>query len=151
MKKIKQVKHSLIFIVEDNDIYSVMLDYLLSQEINCNFSNFPDGETCLRNLDQHPDIVILDQRLPGLSGLETLRKIKAVDPAIPVVIISANDDAELAKQAIDEGAYDFIVKGKDAVRQLRFVIEGLLKDEPAPVNKKSNKLSSLLHVLKSVF
>ena len=59
------------------------------------------------------DAVLLDIHLPGLNGLDTLRKIRASWPDIPVVMISGQQDEDVAKAALEEGAFDYVVKPLD--------------------------------------
>ena len=59
------------------------------------------------------DAVLLDIHLPGLNGLDTLRKIRASWPDIPVVMISGQQDEDVAKTALEEGAFDYVVKPLD--------------------------------------
>ena len=57
-----------------------------------------------------PAIVITDVRLPGMDGLSLLEKIKAIDPDVPVVVVTAHGDISMAVRAMRSGAYDFIEK-----------------------------------------
>ena len=57
-----------------------------------------------------PDVVILDQIMPGLSGMELLTRIVSWDPGIDVVILSGEDSTELAVEAIQKGAGDYLTK-----------------------------------------
>jgi DNA-binding NtrC family response regulator len=63
------------------------------------------------------DLVILDLKMPGLSGMEVLKKIKEKDPEVVVVVITGYATVESAVEAMKAGAYDFIPKP--------FVPEGL--------------------------
>jgi len=56
------------------------------------------------------DLVVLDQRMPGLDGLETLRRLKASNPAVRVVMATAYASIELAVDAMKLGAADFVRK-----------------------------------------
>ena len=58
-----------------------------------------------------PDVVLMDLRLPGISGLEATRQIKQLRPAVQVLILTAYDDPDLDREAIAVGAYAFLVKG----------------------------------------
>lgn len=60
--------------------------------------------------DRRVDLVILDVRLPGIDGLETLRRLRADDPQLPVVMISGHGTIATAIEATREGAFDFLEK-----------------------------------------
>mgnify|MGYP001794313220 CR=1 FL=1 len=67
-----------VFLVEDDEIYSMILAQKLKVFGNFFVSTFATGESALEHLGQHPniDVVILDYDLPGISGLETLTEIQ---------------------------------------------------------------------------
>ncbi len=74
-----------------------------------------DGEGGLEALqNERPEIVILDIRLPGMDGLEVLRRIREAGEYIHVIMITAYRDAETTKQAMKLGAYEYIHKPLDA-------------------------------------
>ncbi len=60
-----------------------------------------------------PDAIVLDVRLPGMSGLEAIEKLQAVAPDVPVVIITAYGDLETAVEAVRRGAFEYLVKPFD--------------------------------------
>jgi DNA-binding NtrC family response regulator len=71
----------------------------------------PDGEQALRIIqDQNIDVVTLDLNMPGLTGLEVLKEIKKMKPAMEVVIITALATMPNAQKAIQYGASDFLSK-----------------------------------------
>ncbi len=73
-----------------------------------------DGQEALdiyRNVN--PSVVLLDMRMPKLSGLETLQELRIIDNDLPVIIITAHADVTEAVNAIKLGAYDFIMKPLD--------------------------------------
>ena len=59
------------------------------------------------------DAVLLDINLPRTTGLEALRKIRASWPGLPVVMISGQQEEDVAKAALEEGAFDYVVKPLD--------------------------------------
>jgi DNA-binding NarL/FixJ family response regulator len=73
------------------------------------------------------DAVLLDLGLPDSQGLDTFRKIRQRMPSVPTIVLTGNDDEDLALQAVWAGAQDFLVKGKfDAkllAHSLRYAIE----------------------------
>lgn len=89
-----------------------------------------DGETALEQVEKEtPDIILLDIDLPGISGLEVLRKLKESDAhrSIPVMIFSNNDSEEIKKEARDLGIAGFYIKVsttfEDLVAQIKTVIK----------------------------
>lgn len=70
-----------------------------------------DSRTALQKLVQfHPDVCLLDLKMPGMDGIEVLGHIKRFDPTISVIIVSGHADTPLVVRAIQAGAEDFIVK-----------------------------------------
>jgi two-component system NtrC family sensor kinase len=70
-----------------------------------------DGESGLRLCEeQHPEIVLTDIRMPGISGIDVLKKIKGQQPETEVIVITAFADMDLAIQALQLDASDFITK-----------------------------------------
>ena len=75
---------------------------------------------------QLPAAVLLDITMPGLlDGLQTLRVIKAVRPGLPVIMVTANADVDVAKTTLQEGAFDYVMKPFDFGR-LGEVLSGAL-------------------------
>jgi DNA-binding NtrC family response regulator len=73
-----------------------------------------DGTKAMRLVRaKRPDLVFLDIQMPGLSGIEVLKAIKKLDPALPVIMITANVDDEVAAEAIREGAFSYVPKPLD--------------------------------------
>jgi DNA-binding NtrC family response regulator len=69
------------------------------------------GEASLEILDKGSvDAVLLDIRMPGLGGTETLRRIKSQWPELAVVMVSGENDESVAKETIKEGAFDYVLK-----------------------------------------
>jgi DNA-binding NtrC family response regulator len=81
------------------------------------------GEEGIRRVAEGPpDVVLLDLRLPDLSGLEVYRRIRQVDARIPVLFITAATAAEHAIEAMKQGAYDYLIKPLDT-QHLRHVVD----------------------------
>jgi len=82
---------------------------------------------------QNPDVVILDVRLPDMTGLEAFDEIRRIDPRLPVIIITAFSTADTAIEAMKRGAFEYLLKPVD-FHQLRELVD------------KAIELSRLRHV-----
>jgi DNA-binding NtrC family response regulator len=123
---IKDISDSQVFIVEDNDMHSLMMDYLLSKDTTAHIKKFSSGEECIKHLDMNPDVVILDYGLPGINGMQTLKAIQEHDPGIPVIVITGNMDKQIAQKFLNAGVYDYIQKEEDAFEQVSKVTDSIL-------------------------
>ena len=81
----------------------------------------------LRAVDDHPHVILLDLILPDGNGLEGLREIRATDPDITVIMITANAQMESTITAMKEGAYDYLEKPFD-LEELKIVVEKAFRD-----------------------
>ena len=68
-----------------------------------------------------PDLVLLDLQMPGMSGMEVLDHLRREHPQTPVVILSGNQDVELMRRALRNGAFDYIQKPFDIAVLARVV------------------------------
>lgn len=106
-----------ILIVDDEVSYLELLKSILEQEGYENViaeSNPLNVEKILESQDV--DLILLDIYMPEMSGLELLERIYPKHPDIPVIIITAVDDKNLAMKAVEFGAYEFIVKPPETDR-----------------------------------
>ena len=100
----------LVFIVDDEPAISKLLSYWVKDKWKYQAQTFTNGEDVLRNLTQRPDLILLDIMLPGLDGLETLKRIKQFDDNLPVIILSAQGSIEVAVESLRHGAFDYFPK-----------------------------------------
>ena len=75
--------------------------------------------------DEMPDLVFLDITLPGIDGVEVLRRLKAIEPSVAVVMVTATDEVKTAVEAMRLGAYDYVSKPFDLDR-LRVIAQNAL-------------------------
>jgi two-component system response regulator AtoC len=88
-------------------------DYLktLATRLGYEVHTAPDGEGALADLDKvRPDLITLDAVLPGMDGLETLRRVKQRMPEVPVIMLSGHGQARTIVEAMRLGATDFLRK-----------------------------------------
>lgn len=99
-----------ILIIDDDDQIRISFQKLLTKE-GYDVQSAASGEAGLILLiEQIPDVVILDIRLPGMNGLETLRRIHEIESRLPVIIMTAFGTTDTAIEAIKNGAFDYILK-----------------------------------------
>jgi DNA-binding response OmpR family regulator len=125
-----------IFIVEDEPFFANLINYDLEANYYDGIKVYFTGEDCIDNLHLNPKVVILDHKLPGLSGLDVLKKIKAFNPDIHVIFLSGSTAMDTQISAFKNGAHDFIIKNENAFEEVR----GLLKKIFTEVNNGSDKL-----------
>src|SRR5574341_262849 len=74
-----------------------------------------------------PDVVLLDVRMPGIDGVEVLRRLREFDGDITVIMVTANEDVALARETLKLGAFDYVAKPFDFAYLDRAVSAGLLQ------------------------
>jgi DNA-binding NtrC family response regulator len=114
--------------------------------------SFQNGKDCLDNLDRGPDVVTLDYRLPDMTGIDVLRRIKNVNPDIQVIMISEQADINVVVDLLKEGAYDYIVKTNDIRERLLNTVQNIcdnlgLKREISHLKKEVQKKYSFSHLV----
>ncbi|RPJ08671.1 MAG: sigma-54-dependent Fis family transcriptional regulator, partial [Deltaproteobacteria bacterium] len=99
-----------ILIVDDEPFICENLERILGEE-HYHTVTAQDGGTALDFLrEESIDLVFLDLKLPGISGLEVLKKIKELDPDLLVIVMTGYASVESAVEALKMGAYDYIKK-----------------------------------------
>jgi DNA-binding NtrC family response regulator len=120
---LKDVK---LLVVDDNHINRRLLQALFEAE-GCAVALAESGEEALPALKTHaPDIVLLDLRMPGLDGIETLRRMRAAAPEVPILMLTSYGDLESAVEASNLGADDFInrpISNVDLVVRVAHAVE----------------------------
>jgi two-component system response regulator HydG len=103
-----------VFIIEDDPMYSMYVTLKLDDLFSYTTHLFHSAEEALENMHLKPDIFMMDYHLPGINGLDALKKIKVLRPQAAVIILSAQSDPEVVADLFQAGANDYIVKDKDA-------------------------------------
>jgi len=120
-------KKTKIFLVDDDALYLKSLEIDFLEHADISIETFATGELCLENLSHNPDVIVLDYRLDGITkdamnGIETLDKIKAIYPDMPVVMLSSQDKIEVAIDCMHHKAFDYVVKSETAFVRLQKII-----------------------------
>jgi len=100
-------------LVDDEKDFVEMLSLRLT-ETGENVVSAHSGRECLEKLDKEDiDVVILDVKMPGMDGIETLQEIKKRYPLVEVIMLTGHGTIETAVEGMKLGAYDFLVKPAD--------------------------------------
>nr|WP_315177087.1 response regulator [uncultured Flavobacterium sp.] len=121
-----------IFLVDDDALFLKSLEIEFLENADFIVETYSTGELCIANIHNNPDVVILDYQLDGIvanamNGIETLDKIKAFNPEIPVVMLSSQDKIEVAINCMHHKAVDYVVKSETAFVRLQKIITSVFK------------------------
>ena len=106
-------RKSRVLVADDEEEIRKILSSILEKE-GFEVITASDGEQAMQKIcSDTPDAVLLDVRMPGLNGMEVLKKIKAIEENLPVVLVTAYADTHQTVEAMKEGAYDYLAKPFD--------------------------------------
>ncbi|MCF8027822.1 MAG: response regulator [Desulfobacteraceae bacterium] len=101
------------------------------------------GPAAIEKLAQHPDVVILDIRMEGMNGHETLAEIKKRMPDLPVIMLTGYGDLDSAKQARNQGAFDYLAKPCD-IEVLTGKIREATQSRQMPEAYRENRIKGVM-------
>jgi len=121
-----------ILIVDDEaPVRDVLIEYFSSEGYVVEAaSSGRDALAAVRR--QRPNLVLLDLRMDGMDGLETLAALKQIDAGLPVIMVTANEDAAVARETLRLGAFDYVAKPFDFTYLERAVTAGILHGGSEP-------------------
>jgi two-component system response regulator HydG len=129
-------KQHTVLVVDDDSAHCTMLRTLIDGW-GYAVSDADDGSTAVEKIKETAfDLVLMDVRMVKVSGLEALETIKAFNPAIPVIIMTAYSSVETAVKALKKGAHDYLTKPLD-FDKLRLTIERAMEHTRL---KKENRM-----------
>jgi DNA-binding NtrC family response regulator len=99
--------------VDDEQSISKLLSFWVKDKWGYNVELFSNSESMLKKLNSKPDLILLDIMLPGLDGIETLKRIKQAEENLPVIMLSAQGRIDVAVDSLRHGAYDYFSKPID--------------------------------------
>ncbi len=133
-----------IYIVEDDAFYGAMLEHTLNLNPDYQTKKFTSATAFLNSMHEVPDIVTLDYSLPDMQGDLVLKQIKQNSPETCVVVVSGQEDINVAIDLIKKGADDYLVKDNDTQNRLWLTVQKLrekieLKKELASLKEEVAK------------
>jgi DNA-binding NtrC family response regulator len=114
-----------IFVVEDSEWYNKLLVYTLSLNPDYEIKSFFNGNDFLNCLHESPDIITLDYRLPDMTGLELLDKIRQGNSEAQVILISEQSDINMVVTLLKMGVVDYITKSDDIRERLLNTVKNI--------------------------
>lgn len=110
----KMPKARILLLEDDSDLQELLVNYYEPRGYEITWHSDPtqplrDLESA-RNPNEVYDLVLTDLRMPKMDGMEFIRRVKKLAPKLPIILMTAHSSVEIALSAIEEGAYDFVVK-----------------------------------------
>ena len=103
-----------LLMIDDEEAFVAALGQRLTHR-NITVLTAYSGEEGLKKLDENPntDVVLLDVKMPGMGGIETLRRIRATHPLVEVIMLTGHATVETAIEGMRLGAFDYLKKPAD--------------------------------------
>ena len=103
---------TVLLVDDEKDFLEILLKRLRKRKLN--LLAVSSGEDAIRTVQENPvDVVLLDVRMAGMSGIETLREIKKIKPLIEVIMLTGHANVEVALEGMELGAFDYLIKPVD--------------------------------------
>ena len=116
-----------VMVVDDDSAHRTMLRTLVGRW-GYEILEADDGESAIAAVTDRPvDLILMDIRMVRVSGIEALERIKSINPAIPIVLMTAYASIEMAVDALKKGAYDYLTKPLD-FDKLRLTLDRALEN-----------------------
>ena len=116
---------SVLLVDDEREFLETLLKRLLKRRVKVTGVN--SGEEALKILKETPpDVVVLDVRMQGMDGIQTLREIKKIRPLVEVIMLTGHANLEVAVEGMEAGAFDYLMKPTD-VDELLYKLEDAFK------------------------
>lgn len=119
------MKPTRIFLIEDDMMVAAIIEKKVATLPNTELTHFSTGEECLGELNQNPDIVIIDYNLPGIDGLTLLKQVKINSPHAMIIVCSGQDELRVALDCLNNGAIKYIIKDELMLLNLETELKNL--------------------------
>ena len=132
-----------IFIVDDDPFCRKLYKQQLSVLGFKNTLEFSNGQDCINEIIQEPVVVFLDYEMMPMNGMDTLKKIKRFDPSILCIMVSGQQDMQVAVNTLKYGAFDYIIKGKNEMETIAAVMQKVMNVIELLAQPQPNKWAKL--------
>lgn len=111
-KEASEIKSRLLVVDDEEDIRSFLVEFFKEKDFDAHSAD--SGAEALKLLKVlRPHLILLDVKMPGMSGLETLEEIRKVDREVGVIMVTGLQDQKVGREALKLGASDYITKPID--------------------------------------
>lgn len=115
--------HMKIFIVDDDIFCLTLYEQFLRNLGYTELTSFNAGDECLNQIKEQPALVFIDYNMEGMNGIEVLKKIKAFNSHIMVYLISGQENRQVATEALQHGALDYVVKSSLSPEKMATIMQ----------------------------
>ena len=103
---------NVLLVDDEAEFVETLVKRLRKRKVNT--AAVGSGEEALEILKEMPiDVVVLDVKMPGMDGIETLRQIKKISPLVEVIMLTGHANMEVAIEGMELGAFDYLMKPMD--------------------------------------
>ena len=135
-EKSASTERASVVVIDDNENIRESLKFILEDEFNIYF--FEDGANAVNFIyEVLPDIVITDISMPGMNGIEVLRRVKEIDETIQVIMLTGYASVESARASVRYGAFDYLVKPYDTEKLIDVIRSGVKQRRQIIADKKN--------------
>jgi DNA-binding NtrC family response regulator len=126
----------VLFVDDEVDFLDTLLKRMRKRRVNV--SGVKSGEDALEWLSGNAaDVVVLDVRMPGMDGIETLRAIKKLNPLVEIIMLTGHANLEVARKGMELGAFDYLMKPID-IDELLYKVQDACKKKSIQEQKIMN-------------
>ena len=127
---------NVLLVDDETEFLDTLIKRLKKRRVCVDGAN--SGEEALSIIgDESIDAVVLDVRMPGLDGVETLRKIKEMNPLVEVIMLTGHASLEVAVEGMELGAFDYLMKPVD-IDELLYKLQDAYKKKTIQEAKIEN-------------
>lgn len=136
-------KSQKIFLVDDDPFCRQLIECAIRNVGYDNVQVFDNGAACLDALIEEPAIIFLDQMMGSVSGTDALKTIKRFNPDIYVVLVSGQQQVQVAVDSLKYGAFDYVVKDEQLPDRLALVLAKIEKMQTILASRKPSRSRAL--------
>lgn len=132
------------FIVDDDFFCANLYQQHLQNSGYNDITYFSNGNDCINELHQQPNIILLDHNMEDINGFEVLKKIKRYNPNIYVIMISGQKNIKTAIDSLKYGAFDYIEKDEKVCEKIDTIIDKIKNIQNELIKSNPNIIQRLL-------